>query len=45
MSEEDYMKLPENFRKFKQNWLKNHPEEMQKQKVFKAEEQDPDYLK
>ena len=26
MSEEDYMKLPVNFRKWKENWIKNHPE-------------------
>ena len=45
MSEEDYMKLPVNFRKWRDNWIKQHPEEMQKRKTVKTNELDPDYLK
>ena len=40
MSEEDYDKLPDNFRKFKKEFLKNHPE------LVKAPvTMDPDYMK
>jgi tubulin-folding cofactor B len=45
MSDEDYDKLPETFRKWKQNFIKNHPELLaQKKPTIKANELDPDYL-
>jgi hypothetical protein len=45
MSEADYEKLPENFRKWKQEQLKKYPELLkQAQNVVKTEQYDPDYL-
>jgi tubulin-specific chaperone B len=44
MSEEDYDKLPVNFRKWKENIIKNYPEMLEQKKVVKTKEMDPDYL-
>ena len=46
MSEEDYDKLPENFRKWKKQFLKDNPNiiHMNKSAAMPTEELDPEYL-
>lgn len=45
MSEQEYDKLPENFRKWKKNFLQNHPEYMEESKpMVNSNQLDPDYL-
>jgi hypothetical protein len=45
ISEEDYEKLPENFRKWKKEMMKNNPQVLeQKQSVLATNQLDPDYL-
>lgn len=45
ISEEDYEKLPENFRKWKQEMIKKNPQLLQqKQPVLAADQLDPDFM-
>jgi tubulin-folding cofactor B len=44
ISEEDYDKLPENFRKWKQSLIKSNPQMLEQKKTFETNKLDPDYM-
>ena len=44
ISEEDYNNLPENFRKWKQNQMKNNPKLFEQKQAVATGHHDPDYM-
>ncbi len=44
ISEEDYDRLPENFRKWKKEMMQRHPQLLKQQPLFKADQLDPDFM-